>query len=145
MPDSDTAPTARNQSVQAVTAGSPALLKGFLDSARNIDVLGGTLVSDQAFQASRNIATGAWAAAVAGIPACQADSHGDLLDVPVLVVDGDADWILPFGFPADPDRIVSLACRQQPCDQLLEFRNASCQVAFEPIATASQLRRDLHV
>jgi hypothetical protein len=76
---------------------------------------------------------------------CQAAPAATCSTFRVLVVDGDADWILPFGFPADPDRIVSLACRQQPCDQLLEFRNASCQVAFEPIATASQLRRDLHV
>ena len=62
-------------------------------------MLGGTLVSDQAFQASWNIATAASAtAAVACIPPWEADFRADLpkIDVPVLVIQGDADRILPF-------------------------------------------------
>jgi pimeloyl-ACP methyl ester carboxylesterase len=74
-------------------------MKGFLDNFYNLDVLGGTLVSDQAFQASWNIAAAAAAtAAVACIPTWETDFRGDLprIDVPVLVVQGDADRVLPF-------------------------------------------------
>ncbi len=85
--------------IQTARADTPAWMKGFLDSFYNIDVLGGTLVSDQAFQASWNLATDASAiAAVACIPTWETDFRGDLpkIDVPVLVVQGDADRILPF-------------------------------------------------
>ena len=74
-------------------------MKGFLDNFYNLDVLGGTLVSGQAFQASWNIAAAASAtAAVACIPTWETDFRGDLprIDVPVLVVQGDADRVLPF-------------------------------------------------
>lgn len=80
-------------------ADSPAFLKGFLDSFYNIDEFGGTLVSDQAFQASWNVASAASAtAAVACIQTWETDFRQDLakIDVPVLVVQGDADRILPF-------------------------------------------------
>jgi non-heme chloroperoxidase len=85
--------------IQNAKADSPAWMKGFLDNFYNMDVLGGTLVSDQAFQASLNIALGASAtAAVACIPTWETDFRGDLpkIDVPVLVIDGDADRVLPF-------------------------------------------------
>jgi non-heme chloroperoxidase len=74
--------------VQAATADGPAWMKGFLDNFYNMDVLGGTLVSDQAFQASWNIATAASAtAAVACIPTWETDFRADLpkIDVPMLV------------------------------------------------------------
>jgi pimeloyl-ACP methyl ester carboxylesterase len=85
--------------IHTAKADTPAWMKGFLDSFYNVDVLGGTLVSDQAFQASWNIATVASAiAAVACIPTWETDFRDDLpeIDVPVLVVQGDADRILPF-------------------------------------------------
>jgi non-heme chloroperoxidase len=84
--------------IQAAKADAPAWMKSFLDNFYNMDVLGGTLVSDQAFQASWNIATGASAtAAVACIPTWETDFRNDLprIDVPVLVVQGDADRVLP--------------------------------------------------
>jgi pimeloyl-ACP methyl ester carboxylesterase len=80
-------------------ADAPAWMKGFLDNFYNIDVFGGNLVSDQAFQSSWNIAALASAtAAVACIPTWETDFRQDLgkIDVPVLVVQGDADRILPF-------------------------------------------------
>jgi non-heme chloroperoxidase len=80
-------------------ADVPAWMKGFLDNFYNIDEFAGTLVSDQAFQASWNTASAASAtAAVACIPTWETDFRDDLpkLDVPVLVVQGDADRILPF-------------------------------------------------
>jgi non-heme chloroperoxidase len=85
--------------IQNAKADGPAWMKGFLDNFYNLDVLGGTLVSDQAYQASWNIAAAASAtAAVACIPTWETDFRDDLprIDVPVLVVQGDADRILPF-------------------------------------------------
>ena len=55
--------------VQAAAADAPAWMKGFLDNFYNFDTLRGTLVSDQAWQASWNLAVSASAtAAVACIP-----------------------------------------------------------------------------
>jgi non-heme chloroperoxidase len=84
--------------VQAATADTPAWMKGFLDNFYNVDTLRGTLISDQAYQASWNLATSASAvAAVACIPTWATDFRADLpkLDVPILVVQGDADQVLP--------------------------------------------------
>jgi non-heme chloroperoxidase len=85
--------------MQTAKADTPAWMKGFLDNFYNMDQFGGTLVSDQAFQASWNIAADASAtAAVACIPTWETDFRDDLpnIDVPVLVVQGDADRVLPF-------------------------------------------------
>jgi non-heme chloroperoxidase len=84
--------------VQAATADTPAWMKGFLDNFYNIDDLRGTLVSDQAYQASWNLAVTASAtAAAACIPTWATDFRADLpkIDVPMLVVQGDADRVLP--------------------------------------------------
>jgi pimeloyl-ACP methyl ester carboxylesterase len=65
--------------VQAATADTPAWMKGLLDNFYNIDQFGGTLVSDQAFQSSWNIAAAASAtAAVACITTWQTDFRDDL-------------------------------------------------------------------
>jgi non-heme chloroperoxidase len=85
--------------MQTARADAPAWMKGFLDNFYNIDVLGGTLVSDQAYNASWNVAASASAAAtVACIPTWETDFRADLpkLDVPMLVIQGDADRILPY-------------------------------------------------
>jgi non-heme chloroperoxidase len=83
---------------QAARADTPAWMKGFLDNFYNVDTLRGTLVSEQAFQASWNLAVTASAtAAVACIGTWQTDFRDDLpkINVPVLVIQGDADQILP--------------------------------------------------
>ena len=83
---------------QAARADTPAWLKGFLDTFYNMDALRGTLVSDQAWQASWNLAVTASAtAAVACISTWTTDFRDDLpkLDVPMLVIQGDADQVLP--------------------------------------------------
>jgi non-heme chloroperoxidase len=85
--------------IQKASKDGPAWLKGFLDNFYNIDLLGGSRVSGQAFQTSWNIAVGASAiATVACIPTWETDFRADLpkIDVPVLVIDGDADRILPY-------------------------------------------------
>jgi non-heme chloroperoxidase len=84
---------------EQAAADGPAFLKGFLDNFYNIDEFGGNRVSDQAFQASWNVAAGA---SQAGVVACVntwiTDFRADLpkLDVPMLVIQGNADRILPF-------------------------------------------------
>jgi non-heme chloroperoxidase len=83
---------------QAARADTPAWMKGFLDTFYNIDTLRGTLVSDQAWQASWNLAAAASAtAAVACISTWTTDFRDDLpkIDVPILVLQGDADQVLP--------------------------------------------------
>ncbi len=83
---------------QAATADTPAWMKGFLDTFYNIDTLRGTLISDQAWQASWNLAVTASAtAAVTCISTWTTDFRDDLpkIDVSVLVIQGDADQVLP--------------------------------------------------
>ncbi|HXT93030.1 MAG TPA: alpha/beta hydrolase [Trebonia sp.] len=85
-------------------ADRPSWLKGFLDNFYNMDVYGGTKVTDQAFQASFNIAVaGSAIAAVECITAWQTDFRADVasFDVPVLVVQGDQDRILPIQFTGE--------------------------------------------
>jgi non-heme chloroperoxidase len=83
---------------QAAKADTPAWMKGFLDTFYNIDTLRGTLVSDQAFQTSWNLAVTASAtAAVACIGTWTTDFRDDLpkIDVPMLVIQGNTDQVLP--------------------------------------------------
>ncbi len=85
--------------MKEAAADAPAWMKGFLENFYNMDVYGGNLVSEQAFQASFNIAVGASATAtVACVPTWETDFREDLpkIDVPILVIDGDADRVLPF-------------------------------------------------
>jgi non-heme chloroperoxidase len=83
----------------AVVADRPAYFKDFLDNFYNVDVLGGTRISEQAWQNSFNVAVSASAyAAYASVDAWLTDFRGDLpeIDVPTLLVHGDADRILPY-------------------------------------------------
>jgi non-heme chloroperoxidase len=85
--------------VESAKADTPAWMKGFLDNFYNMDQYAGKLVSPEAFASSLNVALAASAiAAVACIPTWETDFRGDLskIDVPLLVIQGDADRILPF-------------------------------------------------
>jgi len=85
--------------MQTARQDTPAWMKEFLDTFYNIEQLRGTLVSDQAYQASWNLAVTASAtAAVACIPTWETDFRADLprIDVPMLVIQGDDDQVLPF-------------------------------------------------
>ena len=84
--------------IQAARQDTPAWMKGFLDGFYNFDKLRGSLVSDQAYQASWNLASAASAsAAVACISTWETDFRADLakIDVPTLVIQGDDDQVLP--------------------------------------------------
>jgi non-heme chloroperoxidase len=83
----------------AVIADRPAYMKDFLDNFYNVDVLRPARISDQAWQASFNVAVAASAyAAYACVDTWATDFRDDLpkIDVPVLLVHGDSDRILPY-------------------------------------------------
>lgn len=83
----------------AVAADRPAYFKEFLDNFYNVDVLGGTRISEQAWQNSFIVAVGASAyAASVCVDTWLTDFRADLpkIDVPTLLVHGDADRILPY-------------------------------------------------
>jgi non-heme chloroperoxidase len=81
-----------------VRADRPAATKAYLDRSYNIGLLGGSRVSDQAWQNSFHVAIGASAAAALGCAAAWLeDFRADLarITVPVLVVQGGQDMITP--------------------------------------------------
>lgn len=81
-----------------VSADRPAAAKDFLDRFYNIGLLGGSRVSDQAWQNSFHAALRASPRAALGcIAACLEDFRDNLplIDVPVLVIQGSHDRILP--------------------------------------------------
>jgi non-heme chloroperoxidase len=83
----------------AIVADRYAYFKDFLDNFYNVDKLGGTRISDQAWQASFNVAAGASPyATYACVDTWLTDFRNDLpkIDVPTLVVHGTEDRILPF-------------------------------------------------
>jgi non-heme chloroperoxidase len=82
----------------AIAADRPAFLSKFFSEFYNVDLLGGKLVSDQVVQLSWNIAAGASPKGTLDcVQAWLTDFRADLkrIDVPTLVVHGDADRILP--------------------------------------------------
>ncbi|MFI6930779.1 alpha/beta fold hydrolase [Streptomyces sp. NPDC050287] len=84
---------------KAVLADRPAYFKDFLDNFYNVDTYAGTRISDQAWQNSFNVAVAASAwAAYACVDSWLTDFRADLpnIDVPTLLVHGDADRILPY-------------------------------------------------
>src|SRR5256884_6053790 len=83
----------------AIVKDRYAYFEDFLNNFYNVDVLGGSRISDQAWQASFNVAAGASPfASYACVDTWLTDFRGDLakIDVPVLVVHGTDDRILPF-------------------------------------------------
>jgi non-heme chloroperoxidase len=82
-----------------VAADRPAAMKDLMDRSYNVDLLGGGRVSDQAWQNSFYVAISASAnAALRCVLACLEDFRGDLatISVPVLVIHGDQDRVLPY-------------------------------------------------
>src|ERR1022692_3052442 len=83
---------------KAVAADRYAFFTDFFKNFYNTDLLLGKRVSDQAVQSSWNVAAGASAtASLACVPTWYEDFRKDLtrIDVPTLVIHGDADRILP--------------------------------------------------
>jgi non-heme chloroperoxidase len=85
---------------KAIVADRYAFFTEFFKNFYNTDLLLGKRVSDQAVQASWNVAAGASAmASLACVPTWHEDFRKDLtrVDVPTLVIHGDADRIVPIG------------------------------------------------
>ncbi len=83
---------------KGLAADRPAFLAGFLQNFYNVDVLGGKRVSDELVRLSWTIASGASpTGTIACVAAWLTDFRKDLakIDVPTLVVHGDADRIVP--------------------------------------------------
>jgi non-heme chloroperoxidase len=83
---------------KAIAADRPAFLAKFLADFYNVDVLGGKRVSNQVVQSSWNVGAGASAkGSLDCVSAWYTDFRKDLprIDVPTLVIHGDADRILP--------------------------------------------------
>jgi len=83
----------------SIVADRYAYFQDFFNNFYNVDVLGGTKISDRALQASFNVAVGASPyATYACVDTWLTDFRHDLpkIDVPTLVVHGTADRILPF-------------------------------------------------
>ena len=88
----------------AIVKDRYAYFKDFFDNFYNVDVLGGSRISEQAWQASFNVAVGASPyATYACVDTWLTDFRGDLpkIDVPILVVHGTEDRILPFDATAE--------------------------------------------
>ncbi|PWI12835.1 alpha/beta hydrolase [Streptomyces sp. Act143] len=89
---------------EAVLKDRPAYFKDFLDNFYNVDTYAGTRISDQAWQNSFNVAVAASAyAAYACVDTWLTDFRDDLpkIDVPTLLVHGNADRILPYEATAE--------------------------------------------
>jgi len=87
----------------AIVKDRYAYFEDFLNNFYNVDVLGGTRISDRAWQASFNVAAGASPyATYACVDTWLTDFRADLpkIDVPMLVVHGTDDRILPFAATA---------------------------------------------
>jgi non-heme chloroperoxidase len=85
---------------KAVAADRYAFFTEFFKNFFNTDVFLGKRISEQALQASWNVAASASpTASLACVPAWHEDFRADLarVDVPTLVMQGDADRIVPFG------------------------------------------------
>ncbi|MEV6261478.1 alpha/beta hydrolase [Streptomyces sp. NPDC051784] len=90
---------------EAIVADRFAFMTDFLADFYNVDVLGGDRISDQAVQASWNVAAGASAKGTLDcVQAWLTDFRDDLpaFDIPTLIVHGDADRTLPIGATAIP-------------------------------------------
>jgi non-heme chloroperoxidase len=83
---------------QAIAADRPAFLTAFFSNFYNVDVLGSTRISNPAVQASWNVgAAASGKACLDCVPTWGTDFRKDLtkVDVPSLVIHGDADRITP--------------------------------------------------
>jgi non-heme chloroperoxidase len=83
----------------AIVSDRYAFFEGFFNAFYNVDTLGDSRISDRAWQASFNVAAGSSPfASYACVDTWLTDFRADLpkIDVPVLVMHGTEDRILPF-------------------------------------------------
>ena len=93
-----TDPSALEKYLAELTTDRPAAVKSYLDLSYNLDLLGGSRVSDQAWQNSFHVAIRVAPAAALGCAvAWREDFRADLarISIPVLVVQGAQDRVMP--------------------------------------------------
>lgn len=84
--------------MKSITTDRPAYLSTFFKNFYNVDVLHGDRISEDAIRASWNVAAGASAKGTLDcVSSWLTDFRDDLpsIDVPTLIIQGDADRILP--------------------------------------------------
>ncbi|MFJ6479469.1 MULTISPECIES: alpha/beta fold hydrolase [unclassified Streptomyces] len=89
----------------AITVDRFAFMSSFFADFYNVDVLGGERISEEAVRASWNVAVGASAKGTLDcVQAWLTDFRADLprIDVPTLIIHGDADRTLPIEATAIP-------------------------------------------
>lgn len=108
---------------KAIVRDRYAFFTDFFKNFYNTDLLLGKRVSQEAVQASWNVAAGASAtASLACVPTWHEDFRKDLtrIDVPTLVIHGDADRILPINASglrtAKMDSEAEVLCGSVPLD-----------------------------
>jgi non-heme chloroperoxidase len=122
---------------QAVAADRYAFFTEFFKNFYNTDVLMGKNVSEQAVQASWNVAAGASAAAsFACVATWHEDFRADLakLDVPTLVIHGAADRIVPI------DAAGRRTAKMVPGARLHEVKDGPHNIAW---THAEEVNREL--
>ncbi|GGS19872.1 arylesterase [Streptomyces nojiriensis] len=90
---------------EAITADRFAFMTSFFADFYNVDVLGGERISEEAVRAGWNVAVGASAQGTLDcVQAWLTDFRADLprIDVPTLIIHGDADRTLPIEATAIP-------------------------------------------
>lgn len=98
LPVGGQVPDGITASLAELSTDRPAAIKTYLDQHYNVDMLGGSRVSDQAWQNSFHVAIKVSPAAALGCRAAwHEDFRGDLtrISVPVLIIQGDLDRIAP--------------------------------------------------
>jgi non-heme chloroperoxidase len=90
---------------KAVLTDRPAFLSKFFSDFYNVDVLKGKLISDEVVRLSWNVGAGASAKGTLDcVSAWLTDFRNDLkhIDIPSLIIHGNADRILPIDATAIP-------------------------------------------
>jgi non-heme chloroperoxidase len=106
---------------KAIVADRYAFFSEFFKTFYNTDLLLGKRVSEQVVQAGWNVAAGASATAcLACVPTWHEDFREDLtrIDVPTLIIQGNADRILHIRSIGAPDRQTD---QRSPCPASTTF------------------------
>jgi non-heme chloroperoxidase len=123
--------------MQAVAMDRYAFLTQFLSDFYNLDMTLGKSVSDEVVRAGWNVASGASPTATSAcVPSWLTDFREDLrrIDVPLLVIQGDADRVLPFA--ATGKRIPGMI----PGSRLVTLKDGSHGI---PWTHADDINREL--
>jgi pimeloyl-ACP methyl ester carboxylesterase len=122
---------------KAVAADRYAFFTEFFKNFFNTDVFLGKRISEQAVQASWNVAAGASAtASLACVPTWHEDFRNDVarIDVPTLIIHGDADRIVPIQASGEKTaKLVRCAASLATRRSIFADHERSCVEALVPL------------